>query len=103
LKLSLKLTCCTTTVFQIGSFYSLGAVVQHYWCNIYTSTDSGKQLSADQTLLVVGFVVFTVGELINFYHHALFASLRPKGAAAGSYVIPSGGLFGFLVCPHYFG
>ncbi|XP_031557314.1 steroid 5-alpha-reductase DET2-like [Actinia tenebrosa] len=91
------------SVIQIGAFYTLGASVQHYWCNVYTSANDGNRLMNNKILLIVGFVAFIGGEFINFYHHALLASLRPKGSAPGNYVVPSGGLFDLLVCPHYFG
>jgi len=46
----------------------------------------------------VGMGVFTVGEILNFVHHKILAGLRPSGM---DYVIPRGGLFDAVACPHY--
>src|SRR5215471_18833093 len=42
-----------------------------------------------------------LGELLNGYHHWLLARLRPPGVR--TYVVPRGGLFGWVASPHYFG
>jgi very-long-chain enoyl-CoA reductase len=42
--------------------------------------------------------VFLVGESLNFTHHKILADLRPVSM---EYVIPRGGLFGAVACPHY--
>ncbi|KAG0595604.1 hypothetical protein M758_UG180800 [Ceratodon purpureus] len=47
----------------------------------------------------VGFAIYLVGVLGNGYHHWLLARLRKEGDK--KYVVPQGGLFGVLVCPHY--
>ena len=83
-------------------FYSLGAVVQHYWCNIYTQGPLADKLSSNHVAFMVGIPLFIIGESINFYHHAILAKLRPAGTSTG-YVIPHAGLFRYVVCPHYFG
>lgn len=41
-----------------------------------------------------------VGELGNWYHHSVLASLRAKDGET-KYVPPSGGLFEFVAAPHY--
>lgn len=46
-----------------------------------------------------GLVIFLVGISGNFYHHYLLSKLR-KGNEKG-YKIPTGGLFGLVICPHY--
>lgn len=83
-------------------FYSLGSVIQHYWCNIYTQGSLADKLSSNHIAIIVGVVLCITGEFINFYHHAILANLRPAGTSSG-YVIPVGGLFHYVVCPHYFG
>lgn len=50
---------------------------------------------------ILGTVVFGLGELLNGYHHWLLARLRPPGVH--TYVVPRGGLFGWVASPHYFG
>ncbi|XVE90205.1 hypothetical protein DITRI_Ditri20bG0060300 [Diplodiscus trichospermus] len=46
-----------------------------------------------------GILLFLAGIIGNFYHHCLLSKLRSKGAK--EYKIPKGGLFEFVVCPHY--
>lgn len=47
----------------------------------------------------VGVLLFLVGISGNFYHHYLLSRLRAKGEKV--YKIPKGGLFGWVICPHY--
>jgi very-long-chain enoyl-CoA reductase len=49
-------------------------------------------------LFVLGFVFYIVGNLGNFIHHKILADLRKDSL---EYVIPKGGLFQYVVCPHY--
>lgn len=51
-------------------------------------------------LIPLGIVLFIVGISGNFYHHYLLSKLRKDGVKL--YCIPQGGLFGYVVCPHYF-
>ncbi|EDO37345.1 predicted protein, partial [Nematostella vectensis] len=88
---------------SIGAFYSLGAVIQHYWCNMYTSDTTAQRLSNNQLLITAGLIVYAIGEMTNFQHHLILANLRPVGSAAGKYAVPTGGLFDVAICPHYFG
>lgn len=50
-------------------------------------------------LKYLGLLVFIIGTSGNFYHHYLLANLRSKNETG--YKIPTGGLFGFVICPHY--
>ncbi|KAK7268625.1 hypothetical protein RIF29_21327 [Crotalaria pallida] len=50
-------------------------------------------------LLYPGVVLFLVGISGNFYHHYLLSKLRGKGEK--EYKIPKGGLFKFVIGPHY--
>ena len=60
---------------------------------------------AAKGLLLVGLVLFTVGQLGNLYHHYLLRLLRsssPSSSSTGkNYVVPRGGLFAYVVTPHY--
>ncbi|XVE68541.1 hypothetical protein DITRI_Ditri09bG0076100 [Diplodiscus trichospermus] len=47
-----------------------------------------------------GIVLFLVGVIGNFYHHYLLSKLRGNGNDK-EYKIPKGGLFEFVICPHY--
>lgn len=58
----------------------------------------------------MGLYTFVVGIIGNFYHHRKLAGFRKEGSSAffvrrliahTNYVIPHGGLFEYLVCPHY--
>lgn len=50
-------------------------------------------------LKYVGFGLFLVGIIGNFYHHFILANLRKDGDK--EYKIPQGGLFDLVICPHY--
>lgn len=47
---------------------------------------------------VLGFIFYLVGTLGNFIHHKILADLRKDSM---EYFIPHGGLFKYVVCPHY--
>lgn len=51
--------------------------------------------------LYAGMVVFCVGSLIQWHSHYLLSILGSKNS--NKYVIPQGGLFALVSCPHYFG
>jgi hypothetical protein len=67
--------------------------------NKVTSLEAGQ--NAPLLVLGFGFIVFLIGEGYNFYHHLLLSRLR-KNSDDKEYKIPEGGLFPYLVCPHYF-
>ncbi|GLJ24749.1 hypothetical protein SUGI_0473110 [Cryptomeria japonica] len=50
-------------------------------------------------LMWFGVALFCIGIGGNFYHHYLLSRLRKNGKTG--YVVPSGGLFDLVVCPHY--
>ncbi len=49
---------------------------------------------------IIGIILFLIGQVGNFYHHLLLRNLR-KTKTDKKYSIPSGGLFGYVLCPHY--
>eukprot|EP00274_Cyanoptyche_gloeocystis_P004957 CAMPEP_0196667728 /NCGR_PEP_ID=MMETSP1086-20130531/65240_1 /TAXON_ID=77921 /ORGANISM="Cyanoptyche gloeocystis , Strain SAG4.97" /LENGTH=193 /DNA_ID=CAMNT_0042005083 /DNA_START=99 /DNA_END=677 /DNA_ORIENTATION=- len=51
--------------------------------------------------LFLGLAIFIIGEVGNFYHHMLLSNLR-REKGTKQYLIPTGGLFELVVCPHYF-
>ncbi len=50
-------------------------------------------------VMVMGVILFTFGQIFNFYHHKLLANLRESESG---YFIPRGGFFEKVTCPHYF-
>ncbi|KAK3228594.1 hypothetical protein Dsin_000475 [Dipteronia sinensis] len=50
-------------------------------------------------LKYLGIFLFLLGISGNFYHHYLLSKMRKDGER--EYKIPKGGLFDFVVCPHY--
>ena len=65
---------------------------------------------------ILGMAIFATGSLIQWHAHYLLAHLNSAGGASAhsrggptaprrktSYVIPRGGLFELVSCPHYFG
>jgi hypothetical protein len=73
-----------------------GAAASSAFFQVHTS---GQPTSSPTFML--GAVVFGLGELLNGYHHWLLARLRLQGVH--TYVVPHGGLFGWVASPHYFG
>ncbi|CAO3597655.1 unnamed protein product [Absidia cylindrospora] len=51
--------------------------------------------------IMLGIILFFIGEGLNHYHHLILANLRKDGAK--EYKIPCGGLFDYIWCPHYLG
>lgn len=50
-------------------------------------------------LKYAGIGLFLLGIGGNFYHHVLLSKLRSEGEK--QYNIPQGGLFDWVICPHY--
>ena len=74
----------------VSGFYSLTTFVPAYI--------NRQPISEIDTLVIVGLGIFLVGEIFNFLHHKILADLR---RATMDYVIPHGGLFDLVACPHY--
>lgn len=78
------------TTFMIAGFYSLSAYL--------ICTLNRQPLQSMDTWFYVGMALFIIGIVVNFIHHKILADLRKNTL---DYIIPSGGLFNFVVCPHY--
>lgn len=86
-------------VVLIAFAYSNIAFLIGNLINKVTTLEKGE--NAAWTVLFLGLVIFLIGEGYNFYHHLLLSKLR-KSPEDREYKIPNGGLFTYLVCPHYF-
>jgi very-long-chain enoyl-CoA reductase len=78
------------TTLLIASFYSLAAGMIGFM--------NRMPLPAPDMWFYVGILFFIVGIAVNFHHHKLLADLRKNSL---DYFIPKGGLFKYVVCPHY--
>jgi very-long-chain enoyl-CoA reductase len=78
------------TTFMIAGFYSLCAYLIGYL--------NRQPVPSADIWFYIGVVLFIVGILGNFIHHKILADLRKNTL---DYIIPSSGLFNFIVCPHY--
>ncbi|MCS6994069.1 MAG: 3-oxo-5-alpha-steroid 4-dehydrogenase [Anaerolineales bacterium] len=79
------------TTLAIASFYTLVAG--------FLSALNRQPLPAPDGLFWLGLFLFVFGESANFVHHKLLADLRRE---TDGYVIPRGGWFEHVACPHYF-
>lgn len=77
--------------------YTNIALIFGSFANSKFGFDFSKNISNIQIL--IGFVLFGIGQIGNFYHHLILNKLRKESSG---YFIPEKGLFRFLVCPHYF-
>lgn len=81
------------SVVQITGFYCLAV-----WLGLFTTASVTQP---PDMITGIGLATFAAGTVINAYHHLLLAKLRARGT--NEYVIPRGGLFTVIVCPHYLG
>ncbi|KAJ9545949.1 hypothetical protein OSB04_025656 [Centaurea solstitialis] len=82
------------SVILISIFYfsaAIGLIVVHY-------LSLGLQ-EPSIDLKYIGLIVFILGIFGNFYHHSLLSKLRKTNEKG--YKIPQGGLFNYVICPHY--
>ncbi|ETO13839.1 hypothetical protein RFI_23529 [Reticulomyxa filosa] len=79
-----------------GIYYGLlGALCG--WC---THVEVWKRYGLpSKTMMALGLLIFALGEIGNCYHHFLLARMRPLGVSG--HVIPIGGFFELVSCPHY--
>jgi very-long-chain enoyl-CoA reductase len=82
----------------IGTYYAL--------MTLFISCVGVPATKVDPNLQSVGYGLFAIGILGNFYHHWLLARLRSQSNkkidSKKKYVPPEGGLFSFVAAPHYF-
>ena len=82
---------------------NVGAFIGVYYAVISWIILYFHKLAEIETVNVMGvstgILLFTVGEVGNFYHHVLLAKLRDGNKQ--EYNIPRGGLFSLVTCPHY--
>ena len=82
------------TAIFISFVYSLEAV-----SFFYVMQRSEGLPSPTVDLMSLGILLFVTGMGGNLYHHYLLSRLRKDGEKG--YSIPQGGLFEFVICPHY--
>ena len=60
-------------------------------------------VQATPLLLTLGLAAFFIGQIGNLYHHILLRNVRTSNQTSRSkaYVVPAGGLFEYVACPHY--
>ncbi len=78
------------TTLMIAGFYSLAAYLVGYLNRV--------PLQAMDASFYFGIVLFVIGIIGNFSQHKALADLRKDSL---EYKIPRGGLFEYVVCPHY--
>eukprot|EP01023_Acetabularia_acetabulum_P032541 TRINITY_DN30393_c1_g1_i2.p1 TRINITY_DN30393_c1_g1~~TRINITY_DN30393_c1_g1_i2.p1 ORF type:complete len:293 (-),score=18.93 TRINITY_DN30393_c1_g1_i2:237-1115(-) len=72
-------------------------------------SENASQLESAQWSILLGVLIFALGSYIQFQSHWILSTLssnRPSRKSTDKksiYVIPNGGLFRFVSCPHYFG
>ncbi|KAL2334919.1 hypothetical protein Fmac_016132 [Flemingia macrophylla] len=108
------LLCYTPFLAALASFYIFppqgvrstflqAAITLHFFKRLsevlFVHKYSGWLEEPPVDLLYPGIVLFVVGIIGNFYHHCLLSKLRGNGEKENK--IPKGGLFGFVICPHY--
>ena len=81
-------------VFQISISYGAHSIIM-----IYAQHLAQEVAEPMLDLKYPGVALFLLGITGNFYHHCLLSRLRGKDDKG--YKIPKGGLFRFVICPHY--
>ncbi|EYU33152.1 hypothetical protein ABFS82_06G150800 [Erythranthe guttata] len=82
-----------SAVFISATYFTMAAGTLYF----QHQTRNFPEPSTD--LKYIGVLLFTVGICGNFYHHYFLSKLRNKSDKG--YKIPTGGLFGLVICPHY--
>lgn len=79
-----------STTIAIAFFYSFAA--------FFISWLNANPISRIDIWFVLGIVLYIIGNIGNFIHHKILVDLRKDSM---EYFIPHGGLFNYVVCPHY--
>lgn len=86
---------------QIGTYYTLVTL-------LVALTATPLYGIKSEHLQQIGFALFIIGELGNFYHHYILRLLRSESksgtaetSGASHYAPPTGGLFRYVATPHY--
>jgi len=80
----------------IGVFYAVSSVSRLYYQQLIPESFYEPY----KNVLSLGMLMYGVGQAGNFYHHYLQSTW--KRGKDKKYVIPHGGLFEYVACPHYF-
>ena len=83
-------TVCAAVGFNVINGVLIGAELAH---------GSAKPNDAQ---IIAGAAIMACGAALNIWHDTLLARLRAQ-RASGAYVVPTGGLFNLVACPHYLG
>lgn len=60
-----------------------------------------ESISFLDPIFMLGMLLFSIGQIGNFYHHLILKKLRSI-QQSNEYTIPKGALFDKVICPHYF-
>jgi 3-oxo-5-alpha-steroid 4-dehydrogenase 1 len=98
----------TTVAFGVA-FNSVNAYLNSRWVALYGRY---PECGYRSPRFMIGMFVFAIGMWINYYHDNLLFSLRRSRTEDSDskgehlqrrYLVPRGGLFEYVSCPHYFG
>lgn len=78
------------TAILVSAFYSLTTFLPSYL--------NRQALQGTDALVYLGVAIYVYSEFLNFFHHKLLRDLRKNTM---EYVIPRGGLFARVACPHF--
>ncbi|XP_057309562.1 very-long-chain enoyl-CoA reductase-like isoform X1 [Hydractinia symbiolongicarpus] len=90
---------------------TLGGVI-YYWCLALFNSWAIELYAYNPTylpLIVIGITLYIIGEIGNCFHHYKLRCFRTKNyedsrmiSIKTGRVVPHGGLFEYILCPHYF-
>lgn len=83
----------------IGLATTIQITFSYCFVSIFAASLLPWALPEIDALMLIGIVLFVLGQSLNFYHHKLLADLRESYT---EYFIPKGALFEKVACPHYF-
>lgn len=111
------LEVCFIHIFEKRMTYieTVGSPIYYWFFAFWNSWAIDKKIYQPvyMVFLLIGVILFVFGEIGNFWYHLRLRFLRTRNAArkersakeplenTNVRKIPSGGLFKFIVCPHY--